>query len=85
MADKKQDDKKQDDKKQDDKKLEKIELDKKKILARIAPYDKKINTLDQSTAKERAINPMAIRPLDVHVTITEEKEEVSLIKNLFGF
>jgi hypothetical protein len=49
--------------------------------AMLTPYNVQLD----NTEKERAVNPMAIRPQGVHVTLTEEKPAVSLIKKLFGF
>jgi len=80
------------DKKQTYKKLQRIqpvkikkEIIPKQSISRIVPSHTESNNLEQSTVKERAVNPMAIRPPNIHVTLTEEKPEVNLIKKLFGF
>ena len=50
--------------------------------AMLSPYNP---TLDNNLPKERAINPMAMRPPGANVTLTNQKEVVKVIKNLFGF
>lgn len=47
--------------------------------------DAKREEAKRAATKERAVNPMAIRPSGAHVTLTEEKPAVSVIKRLFGF
>jgi hypothetical protein len=49
--------------------------------AMLTPYNVQLD----NTEKERSVNPMAIRPPGVHVTLTEQKPAVSIIKKLFGF
>lgn len=49
--------------------------------AMLTPYNVQLD----NTEKERSVNPMAIRPPNVHVTLTEQKPNVNIIKKLFGF
>ncbi len=49
--------------------------------AMLTPY----NVQSDNTEKERAVNPMSIRPAGVHVTLTEQQPVVNQIKKLFGF
>ena len=58
--------------------------------AMLSPHDTKLDKIEKelnknNEKKERAVNPLAIRPSGAHVTLTEEKPKVSIIKNLFGF
>jgi hypothetical protein len=58
--------------------------------AMLSPHDTQIDKTEKelnknNEKKERAVNPLAIRPSGAHVTLTEEKPKVSIIKNLFGF
>lgn len=53
--------------------------------AMLAPYDTKLDKVENELAKERAVNPLAVRPSGVHVTLTQEKPVVNVIKQLFGF
>ena len=66
------------DKHTDSKKAEKVEKTEK------AEQTKTDEKKDEN-GKERAINPMAMRPEGVHVTITDVKPNIKLIKKLFGF
>ena len=49
--------------------------------AMLTPYNVQLDNTEQ----ERAVNPMAIRPPNLAVTLTEKKPSVNLIKKLFGF
>jgi hypothetical protein len=40
---------------------------------------------EEDQGQERAVNPLAMRPEGVHVTITKEKPKIKLMKKLFGF
>ena len=51
--------------------------------AMLTPYNVQLDKTEKE--KERAVNPMAIRPPNVHVTLTEQKPSVNIIKKLFGF
>lgn len=51
--------------------------------AMLTPYNVQLDNTEKE--KERAVNPMAIRPPNVHVTLTEQKPTVNIIKKLFGF
>ncbi len=79
--------------------LQHLESDKcineKECSAMLSPVDTQFNKIEREMAKqeeakraaekERAVNPMAIRPQGVHVTITKEIPAVNVIKKLFGF
>jgi hypothetical protein len=49
--------------------------------AMLTPYNVQLDNTEQ----ERAVNPMAIRPPNLAVTLTEKKPSVNIIKKLFGF
>ena len=51
--------------------------------AMLTPYNVQLDNTEKE--KERAVNPMAIRPPNVHVTLTEQKPNINIIKKLFGF
>ena len=56
-------------------------VDKIATSAMLTPYNVQLDNTEQ----ERAVNPMAIRPPNLAVTLTEKKPSVNLIKKLFGF
>jgi hypothetical protein len=51
----------------------------------LTPYNTKLDNTGREVTKERAVNPMAIRPEGARVTITDVKPSVNIIKKLFGF
>jgi hypothetical protein len=67
------------------KQVENTYTNKKLSSAMLSPCHTQIDKIEKEVTKERAVNPMAIRPPGVHVTLTEEKPSVNIIKKLFGF
>lgn len=51
--------------------------------AMLTPYNANSDNIEKE--KERAVNPMAIRPAGINVTLTEQKPNINVIKKLFGF
>ena len=45
----------------------------------------KQDKLEKQEKEERAVNPMAIRPADMKVSLNKPNKKIDAIKSLFGF
>ena len=45
----------------------------------------KLDKLEKQEKEERAVNPMAIRPADMKVSLKTPNKKIDAIKSLFGF
>ena len=45
----------------------------------------KLDKLEKQEKEERAVNPMAIRPADMKVSLNKPNKKIDAIKSLFGF
>jgi hypothetical protein len=56
-----------------------------KVFNNIIHPRKKPEKQDKQEKEERAVNPMAIRPADMKVSLKTPNKKIDAIKSLFGF